>query len=246
MAILIPFILSTLAGLSTLLGIIFIYIKASSEKIIKYSLAFSAGVMICMSMIDLIPESINLLNESMIKNISYLYLLLAILLGMLLPFIIDKILNKNENELYRVGVLSLLAIIAHNIPEGIATYLSAQINIKLGFKMAIAIALHNIPEGISIIIPLYYGSKNKRKAIIMTIMSALSEPLGALLAFLFLKPIITNKIMGIILGMIAGIMSYISVIELLPESLEYKEKKKTIAFFMIGIIFMYISINLMK
>ncbi len=241
-----PLILSIIAGLSTLIGILFIYIKIDEEKLIKYSLAFAAGVMLCMSIMDLIPESISLLSKTYDKNLLFIYLITSIIVGMLIPFIIDKLLNKNGNELYRVGVLSLFAIIAHNIPEGIVTYLSASINIKLGLSMAIAIALHNIPEGISIMIPIYYGSKNKRKGILLTLISALSEPLGAIFAILFLKGIFVNKIIGLILGIITGIMSYLSLIELLPKSLKYKEKKKTIVFFIIGTVFMYISINLMK
>ena len=242
----IPFILSILAGFSTLIGTLFIYIKYNKEKIIKYSLAFASGVMLSVSIIDLIPESIHLLSKTLTKEKIFIYLLFFTIIGLLIPFIIDKLLEKNDNDLYRVGVLSMLAIIIHNIPEGIATFLSATTNIKLGISLAISIALHNIPEGISIAIPIYYGTKNKRKAFIMTLVSALSEPFGAILAFLILKPIITDQIMGVILAIITGIMINISLIELLPKSLNYKEKEKTLVFFIIGIIFMHISINLMK
>ena len=202
--------------------------------------------MLSVSIIDLIPESIHLLSKTLTKEKIFIYLLFFTIIGLLIPFIIDKLLEKNDNDLYRVGVLSMLAIIIHNIPEGIATFLSATTNIKLGISLAISIALHNIPEGISIAIPIYYGTKNKRKAFIMTLVSALSEPFGAILAFLILKPIITDQIMGVILAIITGIMINISLIELLPKSLNYKEKEKTLVFFIIGIIFMHISINLMK
>lgn len=241
-----PFILCILAGFSTLIGTLFIYIKYNKEKIIKYSLAFASGVMLSVSIIDLIPESIHLLSKTLTKEKIFIYLLFFTIIGLLIPFIIDKLLEKNDNDLYRVGVLSMLAIIIHNIPEGIATFLSATTNIKLGISLAISIALHNIPEGISIAIPIYYGTKNKRKAFTMTLVSALSEPFGAILAFLILKPIITDQIMGVILAIITGIMINISLIELLPKSLNYKEKEKTLVFFIIGIIFMHISINLMK
>ena len=100
--------------------------------------------------------------------------------------------------------------------------------------------MHNIPEGISIAMPVYYATNNKKKAIGLTFLSGISEPLGAILACLFLKPIINNTIMGGLFAIIAGIMTYISIIELLPEALKYKEKKKTVLGFLIGIIFMYI------
>ena len=89
--------------------------------------------------------------------------------------------------------------------------------------------------------PVYYATKNKKKAIGLTFISGMSEPLGAVLAFLFLKPIINNTIMGALFAIIAGIMTYISIIELLPAALQYKEKKKTLISFLIGILFMYVN-----
>ena len=113
----------------------------------------------------------------------------------------------------------MLAIIMHNIPEGIATFIATNTNISLGISLTIAIALHNIPEGISIAVPIYYSTKSRRKALLYTLISGLSEPLGALLAFLFLKPLMYNFVMGILMSMIAGIMTHIAFYELLPTSL---------------------------
>ena len=64
---------------------------------------------------------------------------------------------------------------------------------------------------------------------------------GALLAFIFLKDIVTNAFMGMLLAVIAGIMLHISFYELLPESFSYKNKKITIICFLIGICFMLIN-----
>ena len=113
-------------------------------------------------------------------------------------------------------------------------------NIELGISLALAIALHNIPEGISISIPIYYSTKSKFKAFIYTFISGLSEPLGAVIAYLFLAPYMNNLIMGLILAIIAGIMLYISLYELIPASLKYDNVKATIKYFLIGSIFMII------
>ena len=231
-------IITTLSGLSTLLGYFFIYIKKDKNKIIKYSLALAAGVMLCVSIIELIPEGLKLLNKSYVIGI------ISIIIGMLLPIISDKIIK--EEGLYKLGILSSTAIIMHNIPEGIITYLTSVKNIKLGINIALAIALHNIPEGITIAVPIYYGTKDKKKSFKIVLISALSEPFGAILAHIFIKKIITDKIIGMILLIVAGIMTYLSIIELLPKSLKYKEKKKTIVFFIIGIIVMYISVKITK
>ena len=236
------FILTTLAGLSTLLGMFLIFSKFNGDKIIISALGFAAGVMITVSIIDLIPESLNYLSSIFRIIPSYLISSIFIVVGIILSMIIDKYINKGrEGELYKVGVISMIAIILHNIPEGIATYLSTENNFRLGLSLTIAIALHNIPEGISIAIPIYYSTKSRGKAFIYTLFSALSEPLGALLAFLFLSKIMNNFIMGILMSLIAGIMLQISFYELIPTSFKYKNKKLSLSFFMIGILFMAIS-----
>ena len=235
------FILTTLAGLSTLLGTIPIFIKTKKNIIIS-SLSFAAGVMITVSIIDLIPESINYLNKTFNITPTILISSISFTIGIILSMTIDENINKNrEGELYKIGIISMLAIILHNIPEGIATYLSGEYNLKLGISLTIAIALHNIPEGISIAIPIYYGTKSRGKALLYTLFSALSEPLGALLAYLFISKIINNNIMGILMSLIAGIMIQISIYELIPTSLKYKNKKQTIIYIIIGIIFMTAS-----
>ncbi len=238
-----PFLLCLIAGLSTLLGSLFIFIKGNKENIIKLSLAFASGVMFSVSIFDLIPESLTMF-QSTSKNSIFLNIIVFIIIGLVIPLFIDKILpNKlnQNNKLYKLGIFTMIAIIIHNIPEGIATYISSETNIKLGIAITIAIAMHNIPEGISIAMPVYYATKNKKKAIGLTFLSGMSEPLGAVIAFLFLNPIINNTIMGGLFAIIAGIMTYISIIELFPAALQYKEKKKTIISFLFGIIFMYVN-----
>lgn len=241
------FILTTLAGLSTLIGTIPIFIKTKTNKIIISALSFAAGVMITVSITDLIPEGINYLNKTFKLIPTLLITSIFIVLGIIVSMTIDKYINKDrEGELYKVGIISMIAIILHNIPEGIATYLSTENNFKLGLSLTIAIALHNIPEGISIALPIYYGAKSRGKAFIYTLFSALSEPLGALLAYLFLSKIINNNIMGLLMSLIAGIMIQISFYELLPTALKYKNKKHTLLYLIIGILFMLTSHLLLK
>ena len=241
------FILTTLAGLSTLLGLALIFKKTKTNKIIISALSFAAGVMITVSLTDLIPEGVNNLNKTFKAIPAILISSIFIILGIIISMTIDKYINKDrEGELYKVGIISMIAIILHNIPEGIATYLSTENNFKLGLSLTIAIALHNIPEGISIAIPIYYGTKSRAKALLYTLFSALSEPLGALLAYLFLSKIINNNIMGILMSLIAGIMIQISFYELLPTSFKYKNKKQSIIYLIIGILFMTINHIILK
>lgn len=246
------FLLSFLAGISTLLGTIPIFGKEKKkEKMIVSSLSFAAGVMICVSMTDLIPEAYNLLQKTFLPFPSILFLLIFFSSGILLSIFIDHLFpSKSSNttkqtKLYRVGLISMIAIILHNLPEGIATFLSATSNQKLGLVLTLAIALHNIPEGISIAIPIFYSTKKKGKAFFYTLLSGLSEPLGAILAFLFLSPFVTSLMMGCLLAIIAGIMMHISFYELLQEAISWHLPKRTFFFFLFGLLFMYCSHILM-
>ena len=241
-----PFILTTIAGLATLLGTIPIFINIKDHrKIISSSCAFASGVMICISVIDLIPESIKYLNTKYssitVISLSFLFLMIGIIISMILDKTVDK--YSQSNNLFKVGILSMIAIILHNIPEGIITFIVSNKNIILGLSICIAIAMHNIPEGISIAVPIYYSTKNKLKALGYTFISALSELLGAILTYLFLGKYISETIIGLILSLTAGIMIQISYNKLLPTSNNYNHKMSTI-FFIIGFLFMIINLLL--
>lgn len=134
--------------------------------------------------------------------------------------IINKLL-KNSQSLYRVGVLTTISLILHNIPEGIVTFMSSLTNITFGIKLTMAIMAHNIPEGISISIPIYYSTKNRRKAFLYTFIAGLSEIFGALLFYNLFKNYITLGIINIILYLIGCLMIIISIKEILPTILKY-------------------------
>lgn len=242
---LIPFILATIAGLSTMLGVLLINIKYNQNKLTKFSLAFASGVMLSLSLLELTKESLILFLKTNNKNISFIYVSTAIIIGIILSIIIDKIIptNKkaNNKKLYKIGIISMIAIILHNIPEGVITFITNKENLNLGIKLTVAILLHNITEGISIAIPIYAATGNKNRAVIYTSISALAEPLGAILAFLFLSPIVTNNILGLLLALTAGIMLYIGLFKLLKEALQYNNKYNILLFFMLGIFLIIIN-----
>lgn len=214
-------IVSSIAGISTLVGYLFIYIKADKNKVISKSLSFASGVMLTLSLLDLIPTSINYLK---MDNRSLLYTLLFFFIGILLCLIINTKIKDND-VLYKTGILSMIGIMIHNIPEGIVTYVLSTVDMKLGLIFAIAIILHNIPEGISISVPIYYSKKSKKKAFLYTMISGLSEPLGALLSMIFLYKYISNFLIAILFSLIAGLMSYISIFELMKTSYKYDKNK---------------------
>lgn len=225
-----PILISSIAGLSTVLGALLIFFKIKEEniaKFISFCLSFSIAIMIGISITDLIPNSLfNIVqNEHLFKGL--IVSIISFILGIILIKILDCQISKEKqaNNLYKLGILNMIALMLHNFPEGIATFLSAYQDINLGLKLGISIMLHNIPEGISIAIPIYYATKNKKKAILNTFISGLAEPLGAILAFIFLKNYITQELISIILLLVAGIMITISIEEMFPEAKKYKQYK---------------------
>lgn len=147
------FLLTILAGFSTMIGALAIFIKKKNHnKIILSSLSFAAGVMVTVSITDLVPESITLLRENLSGSSTIFLSILGILLGVIISMLIDyylpdKPIQTNNSSLFKVGIISMIAIILHNIPEGIATFVASSNNISLGISLAVAIAMHNIPEG---------------------------------------------------------------------------------------------------
>ena len=234
------FILTTLAGLSTLLGFFIIFIKGDKQKIISFFLSFASGVMFIISLIDLIPSSYEYFSNYFIF---YRLMLISIfiVIGIILSNYVNHLVEKyEENNLTKLGILSFLSIVLHNVPEGIITFMSFQIDLRLGLSMALAISLHNIPEGISIAVPLYYANKPKWKIFLIVLVAGLSELLGALLTYWFLMNFISDFFMGFMLSLTAGIMMSISIFSLLKEGITYHKFIAFVGFF-VGIILMFLS-----
>ena len=214
-----PFIITFISGISTLFGLLPTYINSKYKYyIIKFSLLFSSFAMIYVSLFSLIPEAITYIGISF-KNI--IFLLMLILIGIIISKYIDNIFARiSSNSLYKLGIINLLVLMLHNIPEGIITFLMSSKDIKLGISIAIAIALHNIPEGISIAVPIYYSTNNRKLAFIYTFISGFSELFGGIISYIFLNKYINNNTLFIILSITSGIMLYLALFELLPTALK--------------------------
>jgi ZIP family zinc transporter len=142
-------------------------------------------------------------------------------------------------------VLAAAAIAIHNFPEGVATFTAVLSDPAVGVTIAVAIAIHNIPEGIAISVPIYFATGNRKKAFWWSFLSGLAEPLGALLAYLFLRPYFTPTVFGVMLGSVAGIMVFISLDELFPAAREYGQGHLAIYGLIAGMAAMALSLLLL-
>jgi ZIP family zinc transporter len=161
---------------------------------------------------------------------------------------LEQIQKREEavknHKLLRMGMFTALAIGIHNFPEGLATFVATLHDPKLGIPIAAAIAIHNIPEGIAVSVPIYFATGSKKKAFFYSFLSGLSEPLGALVGYLILMPFMSESVMGITFALVAGIMVFISLDELLPSAREYGEHHLSIYGLVAGMVVMAVSLLL--
>lgn len=217
-------LLSILAGTATNLGIFFTFFKKDRvREVISISLSFAMGVMSLISLKELVPEPISYFLGNL--NIAIALSLIFLIPVMALTIVkVSKINIKKGSNLYKIGILNMLTLFLHNIPEGIIVFTSSVANQKLGFKIALSIAAHNLPEGICIATPIYYSTGNRKKAFFYTFISGIAEPLGAIITWWFLKPFISILFLNVILYFVGCLMLTIVFWEILPEVLSYDRR----------------------
>ncbi|HSL86047.1 MAG TPA: zinc transporter ZupT [Bacteroidales bacterium] len=265
--ILFAFMLTVFAGLATGVGsLLAFYTKKTNKKFLSAALGFSAGVMIYVSMVEIFVKARESLEAAHGESLGYLYATLAFFGGILIIGVIDKLVPKaknphelkdpedmgkmpeelkkehESNQLLRMGMFSALAIAIHNFPEGLATFIAALEDPTLGISIAVAIAIHNIPEGIAVSVPIYYATGSKRKAFKFSFLSGLSEPVGAIIGYFLLRNFLSESMFGIVFGLVAGIMVYISLDELLPTAEKYGEHHIAIYGLILGMMVMATSL----
>ncbi len=237
------FLLTLFAWLSTgIWSFLIFFTKNFNPKLLSGSLGFSAWVMIYVSFMEILPKSLESLTKILWEEKWYFYMTLAFFLWILIIAIIDKLVpsyenpheikniktlwNKkliNEKKLLRMGLFSALAIAIHNFPEWLATFAATIYDPSLWISIAIAIAIHNIPEGIAVAAPIYYATGSKLKAAGLSFLSGFAEVIWAIFWYFFLLKIFWDLSFWLIFALVAWIMIYISLDELLPTAEEYWE-----------------------
>lgn len=257
-AVLIAMGLTLVAGLATGVGSLMAFMtKTTNTRFLSAALGLSAGVMIYVSFMELIPDALVKLQAEYPHKLGMVYMLIAFFVGMgfiaLIDFFIPEDENPHEfhnisstknNKVKRTGFMLALAIGIHNFPEGMATFVSALDGLDVAVPIVIAIAIHNIPEGIAVSVPIYHATGSRRKAFGYSMLSGLAEPLGALFGLVFLLPLWTPTFSALLLAGVAGIMVYISLDELLPGAEEYGHHHFAISGVILGMLIMAISLLL--
>ncbi|QAS51358.1 zinc transporter ZupT [Halobacillus litoralis] len=263
--LLLAFGLTLFAGLATGIGsVLAFFTSTTNTRFLSLALGFSAGVMIYVSMIEIFFKAQESLVHALGNEQGHWVTVAAFFGGMVVIALIDKWIPKAGNphevkkvedmtkgnagvkdpDLLKMGTFTALAIAIHNFPEGIATFTAALNDPTLGIAIAAAIAIHNIPEGIAVSVPVYFATGDKKKAFKLSFLSGLSEPVGAILAYLLLMPFLNETMFGILFAGVAGIMVFISLDELLPASRRYGEAHLSIYGVVAGMAVMALSLLL--
>ena len=274
---LVALILSSIAGLSTVLGgFVTFFIKENSLKFLSFGLGLSAGVMLFISLVDLYPESCEMIKNQMGENFIWLAILFFAI-GMRSAVLIDYFspdhlqaqmftkqiganekhidstnCTKDENavisigKIKKAGILTAIVVAVHNFPEGLATFFLTAQDVMLGLGIVFAIAIHNIPEGMAISIPVYQATHSKRKAFMYSFLAGMAEPVGGVIGFIIIKTLFPNLCIGILFSLVAGIMTYISLDTLLPLSKDYDTGHYSISGVVIGLLIMAIALAVIK
>lgn len=247
--ILIPFV-------GTSLGAACVYImkKEMNPLLNKALLGFASGVMIAASVWSLIIPALDMSGN--MGKLSFIPAAVGILVGILFLLLLDKLiphlhLDKNEPEGIKKSNLKkatmlVLAVVIHNIPEGMAVGIvfagalneGALITLAGAFALSIGIAIQNFPEGAIISMPLRSEGLSKNKAFFYGVLSGIVEPIGAVITILFSSFI--TPIMPYLLSFAAGAMIYVVVEELIPESSQGEHSNVGTIGFAIGFVIMMI------
>ncbi len=240
MALLITFIL----GIFILIGVLVIKLSNNSKTVEQLSISIALGTMLSLVLLELLPEVLETF-----KSKKYI-IIISILLGILILKILDKFIPEHDHEfgfshdcskdnLIHIGVVSSVAIILHNIIEGMAVYSMTIESLKLGLIVSLGVGLHNIPMGMVIYSTL--KNENTKKRVIILLFTVFSTLIGGLLMML-ISPLLSETIIGILICITLGMLIYIIIFELIPHLFHCKNKLLSIFGIFIGFIILVISI----
>ncbi len=229
------FFLTVLAGGATLAGGLSIFfLRRHGRRVVCASLGFAAGAMLCVCFVELLPSALFELYSLFALWQAVLFTALSMLGGMALGALIGRLPRDEAGGLHKLGFVSMVAMTLHNLPEGIATFLAGCHDPRLGLTVAVAIGLHNIPEGIMVAMPVWCATGSRGRAVLHTLLPALAEPVGAVLAYFVFGGLLSGLSVGVMLGAVAGIMTQLALCEILPELHRQGRPVVGAVFFFIG------------
>jgi len=241
-------VLTLVLGLFIIIGAFLMHIFENKERFLVISLSMAFGVMVSLIFLELLPESFEIFNEKYSSIISIAMILIFYIIGFLILKILDKFIPDHEDDdeanLIHVGIVSSIAIILHNIIEGMAIYNTFNTSINLGILLSIGVGLHNIPLGMVLSSTFYKSLSNKKKSNVIIFLISTSTFVGGLIMCIFNNVFKNEFIIGLLLSITVGMLVYINIIEILPKLIKSKDKKMIITSIIVGILILFVSVFL--
>jgi zinc and cadmium transporter len=239
MTLIYAFIAISIVSLLSLVGIIALSMKEHFlDRILFYLVSFSAGTILGTAFFDLLPESIELANTSIIFP--------YIGIGFLLFFFIERSIywyhgHGHSHDEYAGSVksyvyLNLVGDGIHNLIDGMVITTTFLISIPLGISATIAIIFHELPQEIGDFAILIFGGFSKKRALIFNFLTAITSFLGLTIAFFLIN---IDGFGGLLISLSAGGFIYLSASELLPEIRKEEILRKSIVQYIIFVFGMF-------
>ena len=251
---LVAVIFSLLVGLFILVGSLIGISFKSNKKLTDLSISLAFGVIVGLIILELIPETFEILNGE-IGTIRSVFIIILSLIGIVILKILDLFIPHHEHEVHEhskninkshlehlahIGIISSIALFIHNVIEGMSLYLITSSNITSGFLLFIGIGLHNIPLGLVISSTLTTSKYPKLKILRLSLLVSLSTFIGGI-CMMFMGGV--DKLLeGILLGLTIGMLIYISIFELLHQIYHMKNKKLALTGVGIGVVILILSV----
>jgi zinc transporter, ZIP family len=273
--VLVAFLLTLVAGGATSIGAALgVLGRGTGPRFLAGGLGLSAGVMLYVSFVELLPEGARVLSGGAAPTgrgtaLATLSFFVGIALIAVLDRLVPRAISPHEfagrmdgshgraevrepdeqledralrARLLRTGAITAAALALHNVPEGFATFVAALQAPAVAIPVVAAIALHNIPEGLAVAVPVRRATGSRSKAFWLATMTGLAEPVGAVIGYLLLAPVLTGDAMGAILAGVAGVMVFVSLDELLPAAEETGEHHTVIYSLIAGMAVMAVTL----
>ena len=241
---LLPLLMTTIAGLSTGLGGLIAALFRPTPRLMAFCGGFAGAVMLTVSLADLAPALLDFYG-ALLSPFGCGAAAAALLLGgMLAAWLLacalpdedtlaDRFGSRTQGSAMRAALVTGAALLLHNLPEGILTLLTNVSDPQLGARTALAIALHNIPEGLAVAVPFACATGSRAKGAVAA---------GAVLAALVLAPLLTPGLLNGIVAVVAGIMLWVAAAQLLPAAFEPAWRKMGVTGFCVGVLMMILGI----
>ena len=214
--------LAMLTFVSTALGGVFALRHRDRLHLI---LGFTAGVILGVVAFDVLPEIADLAGST---HTDFKVPMIALAAGFLFFHGVEKWLlvhfaheteyaghQHRPHHHESIGLASALALAGHSLTDGIAIGLAFQVSHNVGFAVAIAVIGHDFADGLNTVALMLTHGNNRRRALGMLLLDALTPIAGAALTLLFTVP---DRGLLIYLGVFAGFLLYIGASDILPEA----------------------------